>query len=142
MVAWNIKQYYCSDWKIVFRWSGINIPLQASSLHIEAAPEPFKVAFFKLVCLIQEEDKEGKLGLAVLRECKQFGMNSFPCVAWLQYCDFNMYNANLLRKLGAFLKCICNMLKWAFMTRYPQTYKEEPVFFFQKRAQERAKCVQ
>lgn len=69
------------------------------SLRIEAAPEPFKVASFQSVGLVLEENKEGKLGLAVLRECKQFGMNSFLCVARSQYCCFNMYDANLLRKL-------------------------------------------
>lgn len=48
MVTWTIRQYYSSDWKIQFCLSGINILLQDSSLLMGAAPEPFKVASFKL----------------------------------------------------------------------------------------------
>lgn len=71
---------------------------QESSLRTEAVLEPFKVASFKSVGLILEENKDGTLGLAILRECKQFGMNSFLCVAWSQYCCFNIDDADLLRK--------------------------------------------
>lgn len=138
MIDWTIRQYYCSDWKVVFCWSG-NSSLQDSPLHIEAAPEPLKVVSFKLVCLTWGEDKEHKLGLAILREHKQFGMSSVSRVAWSQYCCFSMHNANLLRK-QVFLKYIFNMLRWALLTHYPQTYKEEVFLYPEEGAREGQMC--
>lgn len=84
MIAWNITQvgnFIFIQQVLICPWT-----IKGGILQISMSLTP-------------GEDKEEKLGLAILREHKHFKLSSFSCEAWSQYCYLNMHNANLPRKL-------------------------------------------